>query len=391
MPRLRIYPHALRTDNAYYSPDKKALLFGYFPSESTDSDTTTTPGSTVFSCLSSDIVAHEMSHALLDGLHRRFQEASNPDVPAFHEAFADIVALFQHFTLKELVSFEIARARGDLSAANLLSGLAKQFGEGSGRGGPLRDYGPKMAELDYDTTTEPHDRGSILVFAVYEAFLAIVARRTDDLIQLATGGTGVLPAGALHPGLVERLAEETSKTAAQMLTMCIRALDYCPAVDITFGEYLRALITADIDAFPADPRHYRLAFMESFRKWKLLPRDVRTVSEETLAWSTLDDPSPDWLHGLLDEHRSRLEPEAQPLRGLCAQREEPLGAVERHGARLRGAIAISTGSSACCPTCRATTATARCSGRPARASRPSTSSACGRPGASSPTARSAPK
>ena len=32
--RLRIYPHALRTDNAYYSPDKKALLFGYFPADS---------------------------------------------------------------------------------------------------------------------------------------------------------------------------------------------------------------------------------------------------------------------------------------------------------------------------------------------------------------------
>ena len=29
--RLRIYPHALREPNAYYSPDKKALLFGYFP------------------------------------------------------------------------------------------------------------------------------------------------------------------------------------------------------------------------------------------------------------------------------------------------------------------------------------------------------------------------
>ena len=28
--RLRIYPHALREENAYYSPVKKALLFGYF-------------------------------------------------------------------------------------------------------------------------------------------------------------------------------------------------------------------------------------------------------------------------------------------------------------------------------------------------------------------------
>ena len=68
-----------------------------------------------------------------------------------------------------------------------------------------------MAELDYDKSFEPHDRGSILVIAVYEAFLAIVARRTEDLIQLATGGSGVLPAGALHPGLVDRLADETCK------------------------------------------------------------------------------------------------------------------------------------------------------------------------------------
>lgn len=300
VPRLRIYPHALRTDNAYYSPQKKALLFGYFQADSRQGDTTT-PGSMVYSCLSSDIVAHETSHALLDGLHRRFQEASNPDVPAFHEGFADIVALFQHFTLRELVSYTIARAHGSLSAANLLSGLAAQFGEGSGRSGPLRDYAkPNMADLDYARCFEPHDRGSILVFAVYEASLAIIARRTEDLIQLATGGTGVLPDGVLHPGLVERLTDETAKVAAQMLTMCIRALDYCPAVDITFGEYLRAIITADIAAFPKDPLHYRLAFMESFRKWKLLPRDVRTVSEETLSWDTLEDPTPGWMHDLLN-------------------------------------------------------------------------------------------
>jgi hypothetical protein len=301
VPRLRIYPHALRDENAYYSPDKVALLFGYFQADSQRTDATT-PGSMVFSCLSSDIIAHEMSHALLDGLHRRFQEASNPDVPAFHEAFADIVAMFQHFTLKDLVAFGIAQTRGDLQATNLLSGLAQQFGEGSGRSGPLREYGKqKMSELDYDTTLEPHDRGSILVFAVYGAFLRIVARRTADLTRLATAGSGVLPAGALHPGLVEGLTDEVVKTARQVLTMCIRALDYCPAVDITFGEYLRAIITADADAFPDDPLNYRLAFMESFRSWKLIPRDVRTVSTETLSWSGPEDGvmPPTWVRRVI--------------------------------------------------------------------------------------------
>src|SRR5215470_12460769 len=31
VPRLAIFPHALREANAYYSPKKKALLLGYFP------------------------------------------------------------------------------------------------------------------------------------------------------------------------------------------------------------------------------------------------------------------------------------------------------------------------------------------------------------------------
>ena len=70
------------------------------------------PGQTVFTCLSHDIVAHETTHALLDGMHRHFTEPTNPDVPAFHEAFADIVALFQHFTYKDVLLDTIQRTGG---------------------------------------------------------------------------------------------------------------------------------------------------------------------------------------------------------------------------------------------------------------------------------------
>ena len=59
---------------------------------------------------------------------------------------------------------------------------------------------------------------------------------------------------------------EASKVAGQMLNICIRALDYCPPVDIMFGEYLRALITADFDLVPNDRLGYRIAFIEAFRK-----------------------------------------------------------------------------------------------------------------------------
>jgi len=42
------------------------------------------------------------------------------------EAFADIVALFQHFTFKELVRFEIGRVRGDLTACTPRSKVARR-------------------------------------------------------------------------------------------------------------------------------------------------------------------------------------------------------------------------------------------------------------------------
>src|SRR6185295_12808967 len=60
---LRIYPHALRQANAYYSRKKGSLLFGYFPATS-DRTSGQFPGGTVFTCLSHDVVAHETTHAL---------------------------------------------------------------------------------------------------------------------------------------------------------------------------------------------------------------------------------------------------------------------------------------------------------------------------------------
>jgi hypothetical protein len=145
--RLRIYPHALRAKNAYYSPEHKALLLGYFKASSSAAEGLI-QGSIVFTAVSHDVIAHETTHALLDGVHRRFSEPTNPDVFAFHEAFADIVALFQHFTMPEALRHQIAATRGNLEQQNLLGQLAVQFGEATDRHGALRDYigqvqGPK--------------------------------------------------------------------------------------------------------------------------------------------------------------------------------------------------------------------------------------------------------
>jgi hypothetical protein len=301
--QLDVRPHALRQANAYYSPREVALLFGSFQA-GTATPGDLMPGSLVYTCLSHDIVAHETTHAVLDGMHRRFNEPTNLDVLALHEGFADIVALTQHFTIPEVLEREIARTRGDLEAESMMGSLAVQLGQAGGRGA-LREaigrmengvwlrFTPDPADLRKRLT--PHARGAVLVAAIFDAFLAIYRTRTADLLRIYTGGTGVLPSGAIHPDLVHRLAGEAATSAGHVLNICIRALDYLPPVDVTFFEYLRALITADYDLVPDDPYGYRVAFVEAFRRRGIYPLNAddedagvpRTLSADTLRWEGL--------------------------------------------------------------------------------------------------------
>ncbi len=284
--RLRIYPHALREANAYYDPDKIALLFGYF--QAADSSGAVTRGSGVFGVVSHDIVAHETTHALLDGLHPRYSEPTNVDMAAFHEAFADIVALFQHFAMPELLTRQIRQARGSTAdIGRKLGQLAQQFGEATVIHGALRRYVGEVGSATpmlKDDMRKPHERAAVLVSAVFAAFLTIYELRCAELIRQETNGTGILPYGDISVQLANRLASEASKTAEHVLNMCIRALDYCPPVNLEFGDFLRAIITADHDLFPDDDRGYRDAFIDAFRERGIFPYDVRRLAEDSLLW-----------------------------------------------------------------------------------------------------------
>ena len=334
--RLRIYPHAMREGNAYYSSQRMALLFGYFAANKTFAGNAL-PGSQIFCAVSHDIVAHETTHALLDGLHPRFQEATNTDVLAFHEAFADIIAMFLHFTMPESLLRQIKRAKGDLSQETLLGQLAVQFGQASGMPGALRSAIGREDEnqhwqpiqpkrTDYDDARnagDPHFLGSVLVSAVFAAFVTIYRDRSADLIRLSTNGTGILPAGEISHDLAERLAQEAALVADQVLNICIRALDYVPPIDITFGEYLRALITADRDLVPDDPRGYRVAFIAAFRDRGILPKDVRHLAEDSLVWlqPPLDAESANAFASLVQELKLDWNLNSDRRSAYCTSRE----------------------------------------------------------------------
>jgi hypothetical protein len=303
---LNLFPHAMCEANAFYSPDAHGIFFGYFKAARTGQGRNL-PGQTVFTCLSHDIIAHETTHAIVDGIRGYFMEPTNVDVAAFHEAFADLAALFSHFAHKEVLLDTLQKTGGRLFDADLKSevpvgagepalqaqiprsnplvALAMQFGDAAGKRGGLRSaLGTKPNSKDIESKTEAHERGSILVAAVFDAYFTIYMRRTADLFRIFRAGGGMINHPDLPGPLANRLAEEASLIADQFFVICARALDYCPPVDITFGDFLRALLTAHLDFHPEDPDGVRDAFMEAFRLRGIFPDDALSFTEESLFW-----------------------------------------------------------------------------------------------------------
>jgi hypothetical protein len=312
---LTLFPHAMVSANAFYSPRAHGILFGYFRATTTADPGNNLPGQMVYTCLSHDIVVHETTHAIIDGIRAYITEQTNPDVAAFHEAFADLAALFRHFSHQEVLVDAIQSTGGMLfeptiaadaptrpgekpviaaqvERPNPLIKLAQQFGEATGRGEALRsaiDKNPDPKALD--TVLEPHARGAILVAAVFDAYFQIYLRRAADLFRIFRAGGGDVSID-LPDALARVLAEEASRTAQQFFIVCVRALDYCPPVDITFGDFLRALITSDFDLRPTGDSAIRDALMQGFRRRGIVPDGASFFTDTAIAWPPARDMPP---------------------------------------------------------------------------------------------------
>jgi hypothetical protein len=287
--KLTLRPRAFEGQNAFYQKQDGTLNFGYYQGDKRQTIGNNLPGGSFYTCLSHDIVAHEVTHALLDGLRSEFTFPAGPDVLAFHEAFADLIALFQRFSYDGVLRAAIRKTGPKLQASALLTRIAEQFGETTQRKTALRD----AFDLDedgqpkrrYGDDIEAHTRGAVLVSAVFEAFTTVFERKVEPFIRLATNRSVALPQGDLPSELIELLARSASRLASQFLSILIRAVDYCPPVDLTFGDFLRAMITADRDLVPDDRYAFREALIDAFRRRAIFPDDVDSLSEDSLTWS----------------------------------------------------------------------------------------------------------
>ncbi len=250
------------------------------------------PGSRVYTCLSHDIVAHETTHAILDGMHRRFNEPTNPTCSRCTRPSPTSSPCCSTSPSRRCSSSEIGRTRGDLEAESMLGSLAVQFGRATGGRGALRDA---IGRLENGVWTRFAARSRGPAEAPHPALRAAPSwwppcstpssPSTSRAPPTCSASTPAAPASCRTarstPTWSRRLADEAAKSAEHVLNMCIRALDYLPPVDVTFFEYLRALITADYDLVSDDRHNYRVAFVEAFRRRGIYPLNLAAPSADT--------------------------------------------------------------------------------------------------------------
>ena len=256
--QLYLVPRAIPEANAFYAPEDGAIYFGWVPGANGGTQT----------ALSHDIVAHETTHAVLDGLRPRLAEPGLPDQPAFHEALGDIVALLSVFSLQAVVERLLGpadkagriRSRRVEPAAlrkSALFGLAEDLGRDNDRGSGLRrsiELKPGddwRGDRAYD---EPHRRGEVVVAAVMRTLLRMWRERLTAL----TSEQGLDRA---------RVAEEGARSAEHLLHMMIRGVDYMPPVELEFEDVVDAVLKADEVVAPDDEHGYRAALSDAFAEF----------------------------------------------------------------------------------------------------------------------------
>ncbi|MGY1640606.1 hypothetical protein ACI782_05660 [Geodermatophilus sp. SYSU D00703] len=231
---LVIRPHAFEGANAYYDGMSPSLNFGYFRSP--------IRSATVWTCLSHDIVAHELGHAVFDSFRPLFLYSSELDAAALHESLGDLLALFSALEHAPVVERIFAESGGDMRRPTLVSGLAEEFGIGLRGSGSafLRSAleGPPYDQAD----KEPHARSTVWTAAVYDILVELVDAVMD----------------ADCPDPEQRRGFECFKEAVVTATrrlrrMTLRALSYAPPTGVTMPVLARVMYEADQRLFPKDP------------------------------------------------------------------------------------------------------------------------------------------
>jgi hypothetical protein len=244
---LIIRPHAFEDMNAYYDPESPSLNFGYFTSPFRR-----TP---VWTCLSHDVVAHELGHAILDSFRPLYVYSPDKDTPALHESFSDLLAMFSALQYPSIVQHLYRETGGDMRHPSLVSRLAEEFGIGlNGVGIPYLRSALEGATY-LNAPKESHARSTVWTAAIYEIMERLVNLDHPDGFPDTFDG---------FADFVTALVQATRWIKG----MVLRALHYTPPNSLSMPMMARLIYEADAQVYRDDSKFRDIA-KEVFQKREL--------------------------------------------------------------------------------------------------------------------------
>jgi hypothetical protein len=271
-PQLLVIPRAGDWENAFYQRETHSLQFFYFTPENSQKP--------IYTCLSRDIVAHETGHAIVDGIVPDLNNACSPQALAIHEAIADMTALLMAFQSHSLVEHVLRTTKGSIENTKPFSGIGEQFGEALNQAGrPLRNLHNKKNlnasdKEDGVRDDEPHALSEVFSGALYSVFEQIFYNLRKEFAQR--------PKYAKLEDPTYSASGATLAEAAQRLKrMIFRGLDLCPPGETSFAGCARAMIAADLIAYPdPDSNNMRDWLRKEFKK-RYIIRDEAELDVKT--------------------------------------------------------------------------------------------------------------
>jgi hypothetical protein len=245
--QLLVVPRAGDLPNAFYHRDSHSLLLYYFDAENG------TP-QTVYCALSQDIVTHEASHAVIDGIAPDLYHAGSPDSLAIHEALADLTAVLVSLDNRELRNTR-SHSSQEMLGSTRFSRVAEQFGAWRGQGQALRDvYNDRTLDPHEPDSAKrvdpasPHSLSEVLSGAVFRVF-------DRTLSSIEAGGS--LPLALLdHLPLGESLGNPRTRVRIcvnRIANLIYKGLDWLPPGEVSLADYARSMLAADLFYLPDFP------------------------------------------------------------------------------------------------------------------------------------------
>lgn len=231
--QMLIHPHAGKgTANAFYSSEAGSVNFFSYVGEDRNIYRTG---------LQSDVIAHEVGHAVLDALRPSYIRSFSVPAGGYHESFGDMLSLLRALHEPKVVDQLKTETQGDLSKPNIASRLAEQLGQTLVGTPSLRDAinDHKFADQHFLTYlgdqqrdgansfgTEPHAYANLFTGAFYDIFQAVYEKAAAN------------PDATFHQAVAS--ARDT------MGHLLFRATELGPVGNPAYPEMAQAFLQADI-------------------------------------------------------------------------------------------------------------------------------------------------